>query len=158
MPSENGSNILAACQFRLFFGQLLHHIFIMVDQGHDLTAAMFFFTERLLAQAIFLEEDFTDFRQQETVLADDSRFPGNPDNPQDLSAHDDRIIDTLADPLFRAVFLNGLDPSRPGGDMAGLVVGANTGAVSTGHDTSMTVDEIDVPTDDGLGRIDNLLG
>ena len=47
---------------------------------------------------------------------------------------------------------------RPGSDMAGLVVGANTAAISTGHDTSMTVDEIDVPTDDGLGRIDDLLG
>ena len=109
----------------LFFGQLLHRVFIVIDQGHDLTAAMFFFTERLLAQAIFLEEDFTDFRQQETVLADDSRFPGNPDNPQDLAAHDDGIIDALADTLFRAIFLDGLNLSRPGGDMAGLVVGAN---------------------------------
>ena len=63
MPSENGGNILAACQFRLFFGQLLHRVFIVIDQGHDLTAAMFFFTERLLTQAIFLEEDFTNFRQ-----------------------------------------------------------------------------------------------
>ena len=142
----------------LFFGQLLHRVFIVIDQGHDLTAAMFFFTERLLAQAIFLEEDFTDFRQQETVLADDSRFPGNPDNPQDLAAHDDGIIDALADTLFRAIFLDGLNLSRPGGNMAGLVVGTNTAAVGAGHDTTLTVDEIDVPTDDGLGRIDDLLG
>ena len=158
MPSENGGNILAACQFRLFFGQLLHRVFIVIDQGHDLTAAMFFFTERLLAQAIFLEEDFTNFRQQETVLADDSRFPRNADNPQDLAAHDDGIIDALADTVFKAIFLYGLDLPRPGSDMAGLMVGANTAAISTGHDTSMTIDEIDVPTDDGLGRIDDLLG
>ena len=70
---------------------------------------MFFFTERLLAQAIFLEEDFTNFRQQETVLADDSRLPRNADNPQDLAAHDDGIIDALADTVFKAIFLYGLD-------------------------------------------------
>ena len=84
MPTEDDGRIAASRQFRLIFSQLLHRIFIAINQGHDLAAAMRFFAEGLLTQAVFLEEDFTNFRQQETVLTDDSRIPGNPDDAQDL--------------------------------------------------------------------------
>ena len=158
MPTEDDGRIAASRQFRLIFSQLLHRILIAINQGHDLAAAMRFFAEGLLTQAVFLEEDFTNFRQQETVLTDDSRIPGNPDDAQDLMIHDDRIIDPSADAVLKPVFLNSLDLTGPGSNMAGLMVRSDTSAIRTGHDTPMTVDEVDIPADDSPGRIDDLLG
>ena len=112
---------------------------------------MFFFAEHLLAQPVFLEKYLAYFRQQKTILADNSWFSRNPDYTQYQSIHDNRIIDALTDTICRPVILYGLDLTGPGGGVAGLVIRPNALVIGTGHNLPMTVNKIDVPADDYLG-------
>ena len=54
--------------------------------------------------------------------------------------------------------MDGLNLTQPGRRGPDFVIGTDPFLIGTGHDAAMTIDKIDIPADDGLGRIDDLLG
>ena len=50
VPTKDGSDVKMFRQFRPFVGHLLHRIPVMVNEGHDLTAAVLLFAEGLFIE------------------------------------------------------------------------------------------------------------